>query len=112
MWHSRLGYPSLRIFYKFLSVQNISFLEYHLCSFSYTSCNIKKSHKLPFAKSDITSSSPPDVIFFYVWTSPVSSSDGFNYDVIFVDHYIEYIGFTVTLKSDVHSTFVAFKQLV
>ena len=49
MWHSRLGHPSLYIFCKFLSVLNISFPEDHLCSFSYTSCNINKSHKLPFS---------------------------------------------------------------
>ena len=43
---------------KFLSVLSISFLEEHLCSFSCNSCNINKSHRLPFAKSSITSSSP------------------------------------------------------
>ena len=64
MWHSRLGHSSLHIFHKFLRVLNISFPEEHLCSFSYTSCNINKSHKLPFAKSSITSSSPLDIIFF------------------------------------------------
>ena len=83
MWHSRLGHPSLHNFFKFLSVLNISFLKEHLCSFSYNSCNINKSHKLPFAKSSITSSSPLDIIFSYVWTSPVSSSNGFHYNVIF-----------------------------
>ena len=71
MWYSRLGHPSLHIFRKFLSVLNISFPEEHLCSFSYNSCNINKSHKLPFAKSSITSSSPLDIIFSNVWTSPI-----------------------------------------
>ena len=91
MWHSCLGHLSLHIFCKFLNILNISFLDDHLCSFSCTSCNIKESHKLPFVKSSITSSSHLDVIFFYVWTSPVSSSDDFNYYVIFVDHYSKYI---------------------
>ena len=54
MWHSRLGHPSLHIFRKFLSVLNISFPNDHLCSFSYTSCNTNKSHKLPFVQSSIT----------------------------------------------------------
>ena len=84
MWHSCLGNLSLHIFRNFLSVLHISFPEDLLCSFSCTFYNINKSHKLPFAKSNITSSSPLDVIFFDVWTSPVSSSDGFNYYVIFV----------------------------
>ena len=42
-------------------------------------------------KSSITSSSPLDVIFSDLLTSPISSSDGFNYYVIFVDHYTKYI---------------------
>ena len=81
--------------------------------FSYTSCNINKNHKLPFTKSSIAFSSPLDVIFSDVWTSPISSFDGFNYYVIFVDHYTKYIWlYPLRRKSDVHSTFVAFKQLV
>ena len=92
---------------------SISFPQENLCSFSYTSCNINKSHKLPFAKSSITFSSPLDIIFSNEWTSPVSSSDGFHYYVIFVHHFNKYIWFyPKRRKSDVHSTFVAFKQLV
>ena len=113
MWYSRLGHPFLPKFLKFLSVLHIFFPKEHLCSFSYTSCNINKSHKLPFSKSSITSSSPLDVIFSDVWISPVSSSDGFNYYVIFVDHYTKYSWlYPLRCKSDVHSTFVAFKHLV
>ena len=113
MWHSRLGHPSLHIFRKFLSVLNISFPEEHLCSFSCNSCHINKNHKLPFAKSSITSPSLLDIIFYNVCTSPVSSSDGFHYYVIFVDHYTKHIWlYSLRRKSDVHSTFVAFKQLV
>ena len=76
-------------------------------SLSHSTCNINKSYKLPLTKSSITSSSLLNVIFSDVWTSPISSFDGFNYYVIFVDHYTKYIWL-----SDVHSTFVAFKQLV
>ena len=113
MWHSLLSHLSLHIFCKFLSGLNISFLEEHLCSFSCNSYNINKSHKLPFAKSSITSSSPLNIIFFYAWTSPVSSYDGFHFYVIFVDHYTKYNWlYPLRRKSDVHSTFVAFKKLV
>ena len=91
MWHSRLTHPSLDIFRKFLSVPNISFPDDYLCSFSCTSCNINRSHKLPFAKSSITYLYHLDVIFSDVWTSPISFSDGFHYYVIFVDHCTKYI---------------------
>ena len=81
--------------------------------FSSNSCNINKSHKLPFAKSSITSSSPLNFIFFDVWALPVSFSDGFHYYVIFVDHYTKYIWlYPLRRKLDVYSTFVAFKHLV
>ena len=51
--------------------------------------------------------------FFNVWTSPISSSDGFNSYVIFVDHYTKYIWFyPLRQKSNVHSTFIAFKKIV
>ena len=113
MWHSHLGHLSLRIFHKFLSVLNISFPKEHLCSFSCNSCNINKSHMLSFSKTNITYSSPLDIIFSDVWTLPVSSSEGFHYYVIFVDHYTKYIWlYPLHRKSDVHSTFVAFKLLI
>ena len=70
MWHSRLDHSSLLIFRKFLSVLIISFPEEHLFSFSCSSCSIHKSHKLPFAKSSITSSCPFDVIFSNVHPHP------------------------------------------
>ena len=86
MWHSRLSNPSLHIFHKFLIVP-----KEHLCSFSCTSRNINKSHKLPFAKSSIITSFALDVIFSNVLTSHVSFFYGFNYYVIFVDHCTKYI---------------------
>ena len=102
-----------QFFLKFLSFLSIYFPKEHLCFFSCSSCSINKSHKLPSVKSSITSSSPLNVIFSNVWTSPVSSYDGFHYYVIFVDHFIKYIRFDqLCQKSNVHSTFVAFKQLV
>ena len=79
------------IFQKFLSVLNISFSEDQVSSFSCNSYNINKIHKLPFDKSSITSFSPLDLTFFDVWSSPVSSTDGYKYYVIFVDHYNKYI---------------------
>ena len=57
MGHDRLDHPSLLNFHKFLSVLSISFPEDHLCSFSCNSCNFNKSHKLPFSKSRVSSSS-------------------------------------------------------
>ena len=113
IWHGRLHHLFFPIFQKFLSALSIYFHEEHLCSFSCSSYSNNKSHKLPFAQSSITSSSPLDVIFSDVWTSHVSFSNGFHYYVIFVDHFTKYIWFyPLHRKSDVCSTFVVFKQRV
>ena len=113
MWHNCLGYPSLPLFHNFLSVVSISFPKEHLCSLSCNSGNINKSHKLHFSKSSITSASSLDVIFSDVWTSPFSFYDGFHYYVVYVYHYTKYIWLdSLCRKSDVQSTFVAFKQPV
>ena len=113
MWHNHLDHPSLPIFRKFLIVLSISCPEEHKCFSSCNSCNINKSHKLPFSTSSITSFSPLEIIFSDVWTSLVASCDGFHSYVIFVDHYTKYIWFyPLRRKLDVHSTFVAFKNLV
>ena len=113
MWRNSLSHPSLPILHKFLSVLSFFFPDEHLCSFSCNSYNINKSHKLPFATSSITSSSSLKIIFSDVWASPVASFDGFHYYVIFVDHYIKYIWvYSLRRKLDVHSTFIAFKNLI
>ena len=70
MWHSRLGHPSLPIFCKFLSALSISFPKEHLCSLSCNSCNIKKSHKLPFANPTLPL--PPLLMSFSLMFGPYS----------------------------------------
>ena len=68
-------------------------------------------HPPPLIQTIFSSSDKTN--FSDVWTSLVSSSDGFNYYVTFVDHYTKYIWlYPFCRKSNVHLTFVAFKQLV
>ncbi|KAL0786108.1 hypothetical protein Bca101_002354 [Brassica carinata] len=76
-------------------------------------CSINKMHKLPFSTSTLTSSSPLDIVFSDVWTSPIISIDNFKYYVIFVDHYTRYTWFyPLKRKSDVSDVFKRFKVLV
>ena len=90
-WHFRLGHPSFTIMKNIVS----KFL-YH-CLVCYPlphivmPVHVKKSHKIPFSSSTLTSSHPLELLFSDVWTSSVSSVDGFQYYVIFVDHYTRYI---------------------
>ena len=76
-------------------------------------CSCNKSHKIPFSSSTLTSSHPLELLFFDVWTSPVSSIDGFQYYVIFVDHHTRHIWYyPLKWKSHVYDVFVHFKALV
>ncbi|CAH9118016.1 unnamed protein product [Cuscuta europaea] len=113
-WHCRLGHPALPITQKVISSLGISFKDVNKDLSLCTSCASNKSHKLPFAKSSLSSSGPLDLIYTDVWgPSHINSVDGFRYYVIFVDHYTKYIWFyTITHKSEVTSIFQQFKKIV
>lgn len=75
---------------------------------------VNKSHKLPFNKSSLSSSSPLEIVFSDVWgPSPFVSIDDFRYYVIFIDHYSKYVWlFPMKFKSDVALIFPIFKNIV
>ena len=76
-------------------------------------CSCNKSHKITFSSSTLTSSHPLELLFSDVWTSPISSIDGFQYYVIFVDHYTRYIWYyPLKRKFHVYDVYVCFKALV
>ena len=79
-----------------------------LSSFTHcNACSCNKSHKISFSSSTLTSSHPLELLFSDVWTSHVSSIDGFQYYIIFVDHYTWYIWYyPLKRKSHVYDVFV------
>jgi len=87
-WHHKLGHPSSSIS-KFIS-QHFSLGTNKFQQFDCNSCQISKSHKLPFHESTLVSSYPLEIIFSDVWTSPILSIDGLRYYCI-VDHFTRYI---------------------
>lgn len=112
-WHSRLGHPSLPIMRNIVSKFSLPLYSSLLSHAHYNACSNNKSHKLPFSTSTLHSSSPLEIIFSNVWTSPVYSIDGYKYYVIFVYHYTRYIWFyPLKRKSHVHDVFLCFKALV
>jgi len=83
-----------------------------MLQFSCNACHCNKSHKLSFSTSTITSTRPLQIIFLDVWTSPILSSNGFKYYIIFVDHFIKYIWlYPLTHKSQVKDVFLRFKAI-
>ncbi|RVW94165.1 Retrovirus-related Pol polyprotein from transposon RE1 [Vitis vinifera] len=112
-WHHRLGHPSLSIFKNIMSSFHLDVSRPSNFNFNCNSCQCNKSHKLPFSTSTLSTSSPLEVIFTDIWTSPVYSTDNFKYYVIFVDHFTKYIWlYPLKRKSDTHDVFVRFKALV
>lgn len=112
-WHHRLGHPSLSILKNIVSSFKLDTSSPSHFNFNCNSCHCNKIHKLPFSTSTIFSSSPLEVIFTDLWTSPVFSIDNFKYYIIFVDHFTKYIWFyPLRRKSDTHNVFVRFKALV
>ncbi|KAK1408451.1 hypothetical protein QVD17_40235 [Tagetes erecta] len=108
-WHHRLGHPHFKVLQHLAStVSSISSFQNH-CN----SCCINKSHKLPFSVSSITSNAPLQILFSDVWSSPITSFDGFKYYIIFVDHFTKYIWiYPLKRKSDSLDTFTRFQRLV
>ncbi|KHN17953.1 Retrovirus-related Pol polyprotein from transposon TNT 1-94 [Glycine soja] len=110
-WHHRLGHPSSSIF-KFVQ-KHFSLGSNKFPQSDCNSCQISKSHKLPFHESTLKSCYPLEIIFSDVWTSPILSIDGLRYYCMFVDHFTRYIWlYPMKRKSDVQTIFPKFKSLV
>jgi hypothetical protein len=113
-WHNRLGHPSTTILKHIISSQTLPLSSSTTSDFSCNACSCNKIHKLPFHVSSLKSTAPLELLYSDVWgPSPIKSYDGFQYYVIFVDHFTKYIWlFPIKLKSDVSSVFTRFKQVV
>jgi len=111
-WHHRLGHPALPILKHIISKHALDLASSRMLQFSCNACHCNKSHKLSFSMSTLTSTRPLQIIFSDVWTSPILSSDGFKYYIIFVDHFTKYIWlYSLTHKSQVKDVVLRFKAI-
>lgn len=112
-WHSRLGHPATSILQTMISKFHLPLASKDLRNKPCNACSINKMHKLPFSVSTLTSSSPLEIVFSDVWTSPLLSIDNFKYYVIFVDHFTRFSWlYPLKRKSQVSEVFQRFKALV
>jgi len=101
LWHSRLGHPSFSILQslhknKFLSSEHLN--SKHVCD-SYV---FGKHVKLPFY-----------ILHSDLWTSPVLSSSGHRYYVLFLDDYSDFLWiFPMSNKSQVFEKFTSFSNKI
>ncbi|GAA0184334.1 hypothetical protein LIER_31622 [Lithospermum erythrorhizon] len=111
LWHERLGHPGAPVFAT-LRKNNFINCNGYLKDFC-QSCALCKHIKLPFNISTSVTSMPFDIIHNDLWTSPVLSSSGHRYYLIFLDDFISYLWtFPLSHKSQVFSAFVMFRALI
>ena len=112
-WHHRLGHPSFQV------VQQVVKRNKLPCSFESRigsvcdSCQMAKSHQLPYQKSSSQSSFPLQLVFSDVW-GPTCDSFGRNkFYVSFIDDYSKFTWiYLLKHKSEVFQHFHKFQQLV
>lgn len=112
VWHMRLGHPHKEILQQLSSTKAIVInkLSSQLCD----ACRLGKSTRLPFVSSEFVSNTCLERIHCDLWgPSPVISTQGFRYYVIFIDNYSRYTWFyPLRLKSDFLHVFRAFQAMV
>ena len=113
IWHHQLGYPIPRILH--LLVKNIKVSCMTKCfNFNCPVCPLGKLCHLTLKTTSHQTLAPLDLIFSDVWgPSPMLSSYGFRYFVIFVDAHTKIIWFyPMVAKSDIFNIFHQFQALV
>ncbi|GJZ52281.1 ribonuclease H-like domain-containing protein [Tanacetum coccineum] len=76
-------------------------------------CQLGKHVKLPFHSSDSIVTKCFDIIHSDLWTSPIVSSSGFKYYVLFLDHFSHYVWiYPLKHKSDMFGKFLHFRAYV
>jgi histone deacetylase 1/2 len=109
LWHNRLGHPGATIL---RSLHRDNFLQCNKSrnNFFYNSCPLGKQTKFPFYSSLSHTFMPFDTVHSDLWTSPVLSSEGHRYYVLFLDDYTNFLWiFPIHTKSQVYSIFLQFR---
>ncbi|GKC42906.1 ribonuclease H-like domain-containing protein [Tanacetum coccineum] len=111
-WHQRLRHPRDQVLRSLVSSRFISCNKEkssHICH----ACQLGKHVKLPFHSSDSIVDYCFDIIHSDLWTSPIISSSGFKYYVLFLDHFSHYLWiYPLRSKSDMFDKFVHFCNYV
>ncbi|KAK9066849.1 hypothetical protein SSX86_014172 [Deinandra increscens subsp. villosa] len=112
LWHSRLGHPGSSIIRILNSRNNICVNNISDSSFC-QSCVMGKQIKLPFYDSISHTSSPFDIVHSDLWTSPILSSGGHKYYVLFLDNFTNYLWtYPLAKKSSVFTVFLNFHNII
>ena len=112
LWHNRLGHPGDVVL---RSLRNQKFIECNnkACNSFCSSCPLGKHMKLPFYGSMSHTIFPFDIIHSDLWTSPILSSSGHGYCLLFLDDYSKFLWtYPITKKSQVKHIFQSFHKII
>ena len=107
LWHARLGHPERPALSRILGTFDFTCKpsNKHSCH----ACHVAKHVRLPFSDPNTISIAPFCPVHCDLWTSPVTSSLGFQFYLVLLDDYSHYAWtFPLRCKSDVFPTLVQF----
>ena len=114
LWHNRLGHPNSQVLKFLFQHKGLSFNKCTNFVDSCVHCLHGKMHKLPFPSSRFVATAPFELVHTDHWgLAPLTSINGFQYYVIFVDHYTRFTWlYLLHNKSEVYSKFVHLHAMV
>jgi len=112
LWHDRLGHPRASILDSHKWNKLIEWTKTRASSFCH-SCPLRKHVKLPFFYFHNSTCMPFDILHSDLWTSPILSSLGKKYYVLFLDDYLKFLWtFPISKNSQVYSTFLKLRAYI
>ena len=111
-WHRRLVHPSSFVVQEVLREHELSYtleISPYICD----SCQLAKSHLLPYPVSTSVSTIPLEKVSSDVWGPGPASIGKHTYYVRFIDDFSKFTWlYLLKKRSDVHQVFLNFQQLV
>ena len=113
LWHKRLGHPALSVVNQILDSCNITQTQKIRLNFC-NSCQLAKSHRLPFSLSPSIAVKPFELIHTDLWgPSPVRSISGAHNFLLFIDDHTHFTWFYLfKTKDEAYPTFLKFQALI
>jgi histone deacetylase 1/2 len=112
MWHRRLGHPSSFIVQQVLRRNKIAYTP-DTTPYVCDSCQLAKSHQLPYPISTSRSTVPLEQVFSDVWGPAPLSAGKHAYYVSFIDDFSKFTWiYLLKKRSDVYQAFLNFQQYV
>lgn len=90
VWHRPLGHPTMKILNSIVKYCNFLLNDNVQLTFC-ESCQLGKTHNLPFNFSQSRAANNFDLVHYDFWgPAPITSTDGYRYYILFVDDFGKY----------------------